>query len=681
MDRESQQYTSLLGTATMVFCSALLLSTFFFVFSASMYRASILTTDVSWRWEAPPVMADILAFGVLRRTEELNSTLELLGDTPAQSVVIDVVDQIVVETIAPVTVPELSSTPTSTTPIDCPPNQTSLRLHPTRYTPTVTRALSNLRTLRAFILSAFLLVVSAIIVVLKRASKPTQHRPVSTPVYRPLPPPVTGSSARTLFFTLVFAITIAIASGLFIIQNLLSEKPSAAFDVRPFLGHLCEHFGITAFYAMVSAVLDTLERGQEIQESGTGQGEVAVEDMPVADQVSINKAGPLPVLNVEALRNTASLPSGNLARSDIIYLSIRSADAEFALDIPQAQDTSVTHESISAQSVLSLYATVPEQNSVSRAIIEDMAVEYGVVEYDATESIASAIRSVASLDDLRAMTSTMSFPSVDDLAMVDTHFERLRQAVFDEITESTETTVPSSSALLSVTDLRPTDSVWYSVSSWPGDLESTGGFIRYNADWSSNTKELWAIDFLRRFVSDENLMKDAYLALLSAISTETAGVEYLSDVDEGLDMSMVRSSFERPSNPVLRFSSSDSSFDDAEVEDSFERSTAMPIRKGVLSPSRIPVGSWRRRILFVPLVQTTGLAHTGTPSPSHIPIWSGRVQRPGKDVASSIPSLQPNQRNSKHRRSPRVAPTMRQQEESGSPARRARRCLSCSKSP
>ncbi|SJL03288.1 uncharacterized protein ARMOST_06641 [Armillaria ostoyae] len=63
--------------------------------------------------------------------------------------------------------------------------------------------------------------------------------------------------------------------------------------------------------------------------------------------------------------------------------------------------------------ILSLYDTVPEQNSISRMLIEDM-----VIEYDASEFIGSAIPSVVSLDDLRAIAHAMLFPSVDNLAQI-----------------------------------------------------------------------------------------------------------------------------------------------------------------------------------------------------------------------------------------------------------------------
>ncbi|KAK0203166.1 hypothetical protein DFS33DRAFT_965082 [Desarmillaria ectypa] len=308
-----------------------------------------------------------------------------------------------------------------------------------------------------------------------------------------------------------------------------------------------------------------------------------------------------------------------------------------------------------------------------------MMVEDVAVEYDASDSISFAILSVAGLDDLWATASTMFFSFVDNLARQDTCFERLRQAVFNELAEDTEIMVPSSS-LLPVTGLRPVSPESHLTSSSPGLLESTGdlgdliqGECPYNLARHYHIQQLWARDFWHRFLSNEDLAKRAYRALLPA---EIPGVEYKSNVDRGLEMFMARTSFARPSNSVLWFSSLDSSFYDLEVEDSLGASAAMCIRKGVPSPSRISAGSWRRRTLFVPPVQATGYAHTDRSSPSRIPLWSGRVQRSGNDVSSSVPSLQPNQsKNPRKRRFPVLVPTMHQQEESGSPARRARRCV------
>lgn len=73
--------------------------------------------------------------------------------------------------------------------------------------------------------------------------------------------------------------------------------------------------------------------------------------------------------------------------------------------------------------ILSLYDTIPEQNPISRMLIEDM-----VLEYDTSDFIGSAILSVVSLGDLRAIAHAMLFPSVDNLAQI-TKFKKSRQAV------------------------------------------------------------------------------------------------------------------------------------------------------------------------------------------------------------------------------------------------------------
>ncbi|KAK0444700.1 hypothetical protein EV421DRAFT_1799085 [Armillaria borealis] len=315
--------------------------------------------------------------------------------------------------------------------------------------------------------------------------------------------------------------------------------------------------------------------------------------------------------------------------------------------------------------------------------------------YDVLDSIAFSMRLVISEDDLRTMASTISFPPVNDLARP-TEFQKLCQAVFDGLAGGTQRMAPSLS-LLSMTDL---GSVPLDLRS--GLLESTGGFERCDLNWSTLTREAWVRDFWRRFLSDPDLAKLAYRALLPADAPKTASTENVAEMSEAL-VSLVypvlslRSSSAQPSNSVLRFSSEnpspgdleeeqsfessaissdehspyltpttpsssfarpsnlDSSTDDPEVEESVGSSAATPIRRGLPSPSRIPVACWRRRA-SVPLVQVTENA-------SPLRVLRLRMDQPKRCTPSRFPT---------------VVPTMRWKEESGTPARTARRCLACS---
>ncbi|KAK0440914.1 uncharacterized protein EV420DRAFT_1126091 [Desarmillaria tabescens] len=662
----------------MVYCSGLWLTTAMYIFTISFYKAFMPTTDIIWRWKAPSVLADILAYNVPQHTVVIDVAPELPGDTLVQGVVTDIMELIVVEpavvvesiesidqgvvteaiepvlvveSLAVLMVPEASLVPAATMPLDSPPNEATIRARPTRSAPIVTQAQSNLITMTAFVQLAVIMMVASVVTVLGRPSRSSKHLsiPILAPTCHPSPSPI-GRSAS--FFALFPA------AGVFIAQY-LSDKPSLIVNIlRSLSVGLIEYYGVMAFDAIISGMSNIFGRGQASQGSGIGRGEVTAVDFLRADHAELDNTSLL-VLNLEAINNTASPLSGNLVPS--LDLFGRPAEVDMSFDMPQAQDTSVCRELVSAQSIVSLYAGVSEENSVSIMMIEEMAKVYDVL-----NSIESAILSVASMDDLQAMESTTPLPSGDDLAHT-TDIERLDRSACDELADETSSseTVSSVSSLWSVTDLRSAPPEWHSALSSPQVFESTGEFGHFDPSWSSEAKA--------SLFSDETF---AYRGLPPVDYTEISGSGYVSHEDGVLFMA--RSSCIRPSNSVLRFSSSRSSFDDLEVEDSFEMSSAIPIHKGVPSPSRIPVPSKRRKT-SVDLVQVTRSPRTVRQSPSRIPIRSVRVQRSGVDGVSSIPSMQPIQR--KPLGPPRFlafAPKMCAQEESGSPARRVRRCHGCS---
>ncbi|KAK0238374.1 hypothetical protein EDD85DRAFT_507014 [Armillaria nabsnona] len=627
---------------------------YFFIFSTSVYQAAMLATDISRRWVDPvpvdiftyglppanatsgslgdtlvqgavallesivveainPVAvldADVYVYGVSRHTNDAVATVTLLDVPLAQGVLIELLKPIVVESICPVVVPEPSVTLTT---VDYPsPNQAFVQPPPIGLPPTVSPVPSNLTMV--FVSSAFVVVVAALALVLRRGSK-------------------------------------------------------------------------------------------------SSQGGEVVEDIPLPDQTEQGTVS-LWVLSIEPMFKPTSLPSGDFPYSNIFDLSRMSVRIQYTFEICQAEDTSVPRESVSAQDILT---TIPEPSSISQTMVEELN---GV--YDVSDSIAFAMRLVMSKDDLRTMASTISFPPVNDLARP-TEFQKFCQAVFDELAGETQSMAPSLS-LLSVTDF---GSVPLDLCS--GLLESTGGFERCDLNWSTLTREAWVRDFWRRFLSDPDLAKLAYRALLPGDAPKTASTENVAEMSEALVLSVPRSSsvqpsnsvlqfssenpspgdledeqsfespvirrdehsphlspvtpsssFARPSNLVLRCSDPDSSTDDLEVGESVGESAATPIRRSLSSPSRIPVACWRGGA-SVPLVQVSRSARTCGPSSSRIPIRSGRVLRLRMDVPSSISSLKPNRpKRCTPSRFPTVVPAVRRQEESGTPARSARRCLACS---
>ncbi len=115
------------------------------------------------------------------------------------------------------------------------------------------------------------------------------------------------------------------------------------------------------------------------------------------------------------------------------------------------------------------------------------------------------------------------------------------------------------------------------------------------------------------------------------------------------------SPFVRPSNPQSRF-----------LDSSSEGSVAAPtVRRSIPSPPR------RRPAL----TQISNAPRTGRPSPSRTPRKVGRAQGAEQGVPTPPPSVRP--KLAKHRsRFPLIAPITRLKDESDSPIRPARRCVS-----
>lgn len=117
---------------------------------------------------------------------------------------------------------------------------------------------------------------------------------------------------------------------------------------------------------------------------------------------------------------------------------------------------------------------------------------------------------------------------------------------------------------------------------------------------------------------------------------------------------MARPSFPRPSNPVLRSGSSDSSVEDLEINKPSEAPTASPIVTGVPS-SRIPKltrkkgdcpsgsGHWthsHRQAVLVPIPHSNQVCQGATTSNRYITPLSPRCRPPSEILGNSV-SLHP----------------------------------------
>ncbi|KAG7444506.1 uncharacterized protein BT62DRAFT_246950 [Guyanagaster necrorhizus] len=237
-------------------------------------------------------------------------------------------------------------TPTSTTVIE----------HQTSDEPLskVMQVVLTLEIVTALVLSTFAVAVVACVFVVRRVSRPASG-PFSSTAASRLPPflslvqalGITSSTRSSSFPSWEWP---SLVVSLFCITLTPAYlHPPSTYLSQPF-DDICQYVAIMAILAIVPTV--SFIPWRKVPRGG-------VVDMPTADCVE-NDAGSLLVSNHEVKSNMASLPFRNLA--------------DFSLNIPQAQDTSVTTESISEQATLSLYVTVPAQNSISRAMNGDIAV-------------------------------------------------------------------------------------------------------------------------------------------------------------------------------------------------------------------------------------------------------------------------------------------------------------------
>ncbi len=297
-------------------CSSFSLSTFLYVLGYSVYQASIPSTDVSRRWEAPvPVVVfdyrvpgntsdniDLPEYnsitpgvisGLLEPVVLVHTNLDSLthhsddveivvGDAGPQGIIQQLLEPAAVETVNAVTVVQV--TPATTTPIDDTPRSASVPCQPTRLSSRVARAESNLRMFKSLALSTFVLVVVAsLTMVFKQALRSFHHRffqSIPIPTSRPWCSSFLGQSAQLSIFTIIAMVLISFAMG-FLARSVSFEKVSAVLDtLQPLFVDLCSCFVMMASCVIESGVSNMVEGrlGGVIR-----LGEVVMEDVPSSE--------------------------------------------------------------------------------------------------------------------------------------------------------------------------------------------------------------------------------------------------------------------------------------------------------------------------------------------------------------------------------------------------------------
>ncbi|PBK98936.1 hypothetical protein ARMGADRAFT_1073864 [Armillaria gallica] len=202
-------------------CSSFSLSTLLYVLSYSVYQASIPSTDVSQRWEAPvpvdmfdhmvpadtndgldlcvcsaitPGVVSGLLESIVFVTVSLDSPTRLpddaeiaVGDATPQGIIGQMLEPAVIKTVNTFVVDQV--TPAATTPADDTPRLASVVHQPTRLSFRVARAESNLRVSKSLALSAFVVVVVASLVMVFKQTSQSSHLPffqsIPIPASRP----------------------------------------------------------------------------------------------------------------------------------------------------------------------------------------------------------------------------------------------------------------------------------------------------------------------------------------------------------------------------------------------------------------------------------------------------------------------------------------------------------------
>ncbi|PBK59070.1 hypothetical protein ARMSODRAFT_1032803 [Armillaria solidipes] len=703
-------------------CSSFSFSSLLYVLAYSVYQASMPSTDVSRRWEAP-VPAVVFDYRVDGNTNEdldlaecntitpgiISGLLEpivlvhtnmdsltrlsddvaiTVDDIPSQGIIGQLLEPAVIETVSAVAVVQVTSA--ATTPVDDTLRSVSVPLQPTRLSLRVARAQSNLRMFKSLVLSAFVVVVVAsVVMVFKQASRSSYHRffqSIPIPASRPWRSSVLGSSAQVSVFTMIIMVLISFAMG-FLARSVSFEKLFAVLDtLYPVFVDLCSCFGTMASCVIESAVSDIVEGrlGDRIR-----QGKVVMEDIPSSEHGG----------NLEASVDTASLPSGSVC-NDAVQPSRTSVSIQAMPEVHEVKDVSIGTEPVSRTSVGVQCELAPEElknvfaPGQSRDSLYATAAEGNSQSQTMADPEVFSVPRVTSIYNLYTMAPTISFPSVEDLART-TEFERLRREV-RVLGETDSMNSPS----LSATALGipcPSPSTSTSTPAPPTRVQRNGGFEYFDPDFGADARHLWAREFWYLFLRNSELIKTVYDSLLPLQWAENATDEDKSKMEV---RSYARRLSEHATNPILRLpgnvlpedydDDNESSVVSAEDQPTIETSVSSRSPSPFVRPSNpqsrlfdsscegsvaapitreaFPSPSRRRPALAQVTNTPCALKHV----PSRTPMKVGRVQRGQNGVPTPPPSLRPKLAKGASR-FPLVAPTTRFKDESDSPTRPARR--------
>ncbi|PBK65991.1 hypothetical protein ARMSODRAFT_383660 [Armillaria solidipes] len=657
--------------------TAFILQTVFAVWLSASASKLLPTTNISWGW-LDAVLADV---GLL----DPNTTSTELGDTFFQGVVI-LSESSVLQPVAVLTANSPLNEPEDVdVPVDDTPPQG------------IIRQLLELEVAVAEVTLAATTPVDDAVTLVSVHPQPTQF-----------PASVTRVGSRLWLSSFagstIIAVLVAFAMGFFA----RSVSLSAGWDKLPTL--FVEVCGPSE--TVTSSVIDSVVSSTVEAHSGgqIRQGEVVLDDIPVSEQAEHGEN-----LVLQATNDTASFPSGNVARIDAVEPLRTSVGIQFTSEVREVKDASVSCEPVSRASVSiqcsmanneqtdnfvpgdsrgSLYATAAEGSSPSQ-MIDDPDV--------------FSVPTVTSEFNIYTMAETMSFPSVDDLRKP-TEFERLRQDVrgFGYESEADRRMAPS----LPATELGVSTSTSTPASPKPVRVKPLEYF---RERWGADTKHLWAREFWHRALRSEELIQTVYHAMFPLDEAATDEDKYEMEVGEGLVRLSAWRLSEHATNPILRLPynapSEDADHHDllfvsAEAkptiqtalsssasngtrspspfvrpsnpqsrffESSSEASVAAPT---IPSPSRTPAACRRRPAL----AQITNAPRAVKATPSRTPMKVGRVQGARNAVPTPPPSLRPKLAKGKACFPP-VVLKMRFEDESMSPTRPARRCPPSSKFP
>ncbi|PBK98942.1 hypothetical protein ARMGADRAFT_1073867 [Armillaria gallica] len=604
-------------------CSSFSLSTLLYVLSYSVYQASIPSTDVSRRWEAP-VPAVVFDYRVQDTNEDLdlsedntitpgvisgllepivlvhtnldhqtrlsNDVAITVEDTPSQGIIRQLLEPAIIETVSAVIVVQ---TPVATTPIDDAPRSASAPHQSTRLSLRVARAQSNLRTFKSLALSAFLVVVASLVMVFKQASRSFYHRffqSIPIPTSRSWRSSFLGQSTQMSVFIIITMVLISFAMG-FLARSVSFEKLSAVLDTLhfPLFVDLCSFFGTMASCGIESAVTRIVEARLGV---GFRQGQMVAEDIPLSEQADSEHGG-----NLEASIDSASLPSGSVC-SDAVQPSRTSVSIQAMPEVNEVKNVSVGTEPVSKTSVGVQCSLAPKESTnvfapaESRRSLYVTATDGNLPSQMMDDPESFSVPTVSSEYNIYTMAETMPFPSVDDLRK-STDFERLREDVRGfgyesegdgRATVTEHGTVPSCDGARSIAIALnlPLDRL----------LQDQFGSNPWNISVSVGGRIRKAREFWYRMLRSEELIRVVYDTMFPLNEAATDEDKYEMELGERLvRISALRLS-EHATNPILRLPYN-ALTEDVDHKDSLLVSTeANPtIQTGVSSAASIDIRS------------------------------------------------------------------------------------------